>query len=163
MRLRWLQKHLRDFSPSRAWKWYYRRGYRKGFAKGVEKGRHESTVKMCERHELPLALQTVQLMSGTLIEGWFCPMWHEHSTPTVMQQAPQYPDAQSYIERPYFPEPGERHTDRIPQPNPQLNPRPMDLYNRARMMGAGPHTAVQLIAPKLTRNLNKWMKEQEGE
>ena len=74
----------------------------------------------CKRHEMPLQTQTVQLANGTLIEVWICPMWQLHAT----QGFP-------------CPDPGDRHTDRIPKPNP------MQIVRHAMKTGAGPHTAVQ--------------------
>jgi len=45
----------------------------------------------------------------------------------------------------------ERNTGPIRAQHPMMN-----LYNAARKQGAGPQTAVQMITPKLTRNLKEW-------
>ena len=50
----------------------------------------------------------------------------------------------------------EKHTGPIRAQHTMMN-----LYNAARKQGAGPQTAVQMITPKLTRNLKEWKQEQE--
>ncbi len=99
-------------------------------------------VQMCEntckKHEMPLQIQTVQLANGTLIEVWICPMWQEHST-APMPTVQRFP----------YPDPGERHTDRIPQPNS------LQVVHHALKTGAGTHTAVQQA---VTRDLLKYIK-----